>query len=246
MRPLTLMELLEIWEHGIHQSAIVRSLYLLSVSCSIPDLSDVARLSIGDRDAHLLQLREWMFGSILNNVTDCPNCHEKLEWQTGVQDLRLQTVDTDAPVRIFELQQDGYNIRFRLPNSEDLIKATTNPDYRSNPEKLLGDCILSIQSNSKVCGIDELPDSIIGLINHRMAEEDPQADLRMVLSCPQCAHGWEAPFNILTYLWSEIDTWARHILEEVYILARTFSWSERDILNMSSHRRQLYLEMIRS
>jgi hypothetical protein len=68
----------------------------------------------------------------------------------------------------------------------------------------------------------------------------------MLLTCPNCCNQWEGQFDIASYLWTEINTWARHMLQEVYLLARAFGWSEYAILTMSPQRRQLYLEMIRA
>jgi len=51
-------------------------------------------------------------------------------------------------------------------------------------------------------------------------------------------------FDILTYLWSEIEDWAQRLLLEVHTLALAYGWSERDILAMSPRRRRLYLEMV--
>jgi hypothetical protein len=75
---------------------------------------------------------------------------------------------------------------------------------------------------------------------------DPQADIRIALTCPQCGHGWNAQFDISGYLWTEIDQWAHQTLNAVHRLARAYGWSERDILELSPVRRQLYLGLIDS
>ena len=68
MRTLNSIELLRVWEDGIHFTLTERSLQLLSIACGVPDLNKVADWSIGERDARLLQLREWMFGSRLLKI----------------------------------------------------------------------------------------------------------------------------------------------------------------------------------
>jgi hypothetical protein len=50
--------------------------------------------------------------------------------------------------------------------------------------------------------------------------------------------------DIITFFWMEIKTRARRLLTEVHLLARTYGWSENDILTMSPRRRTMYLQMV--
>jgi len=44
----------------------------------------------------------------------------------------------------------------------------------------------------------------------------------------------------------EVNEWAERQLQTVHKLARAYGWTEREILNLSPVRRQLYLGMIES
>jgi hypothetical protein len=79
-----------------------------------------------------------------------------------------------------------------------------------------------------------------------MQEHDPGADVRIGLSCPACQHGWTLGFDIVSFIWGEIEDWAQRLLADVHVLAQAYGWSERDILALSPTRRQLYLEMVRT
>jgi hypothetical protein len=78
-----------------------------------------------------------------------------------------------------------------------------------------------------------------------MERADPQSNLQFSLTCPACGHCWEAAFDIVSFLWSEIHSWAQRTLRMVHLLARSYGWQEADILAMSPTRRQIYLEMAR-
>jgi hypothetical protein len=65
----------------------------------------------------------------------------------------------------------------------------------------------------------------------------------MGLSCPACRCEWQGLFEIATFLWAEVRARARRLLQEVDAIARTYGWSEADILRMTDARRQLYLQM---
>jgi hypothetical protein len=233
MRPLSAAELMYHWETGLQQSLLDRSLGLLATACAA-DPEQIAALSIGERDARLLQLREWIFGSRLLNMAYCPHCAEQVEWETSVQQLRLQPSLQSDTLSSRSLETSGYTIHYRLPNTLDICAAYTNA------AALLQRCILEVQP----AGTASLPDHVTAALMQRMSDEDPQADIRMLLSCPACQHQWEALFDIASYLWAEVHQWALRLLQEVSLLARAFGWSEKDILNMSAQRRKLYLEML--
>lgn len=242
MRPLTTAELLLVWETGLQQSPMERSLHLLGKACAISDVNEVAAMSIGERDARLLQLRGWMFGGHLLNVAHCPHCQERVEWESKVDELQLQPVPETAH-RQFHLDQEGYHVCFRLPNSQDMHRLLHDPVLRAQPQAVLLQCLLETAFEQQQIPAATLPPGILDMVQQRMSEEDPQADISILLDCPVCKHQWEAVFDIGTYLWTEIHQWSLHLLQEVGLLAKAFSWSEQDILNMSARRRQLYIEM---
>jgi hypothetical protein len=243
MRPLSTSALLSVWEKSNNRSLPDKALLLLDTACSDGEPADPALLSIGDRDARLLQLREWMFGSSLLNTSHCPACGEQIEWVTDISDLRFLPDKVSQPS--YSLQTDAFNIQFRLPNSYDLSKVYSDSAYQSDPVKLLAGCVLDVQHETGQYNIHDLPIEVYDKLDQEMSVHDPLADIRMALSCPGCSHAWDAQFDIVQYLWKEIDSWARHILHDVALLASTFGWSEAEILNMSPQRRHLYLDMIR-
>src|SRR5436190_1059028 len=103
MKPLTPAELLRIWEEGLDSPLLEKTLRLLAGSCAVSEHIDVSRLSIGERDARLLLIREWMFGKRLQNIANCPACAAITEWETNAQDLHLQPLSPDLSVRTFHL-----------------------------------------------------------------------------------------------------------------------------------------------
>jgi len=244
MRPLTTPELLRVWEHGLNRPLVERSLDLIRTASTAGE-AEAADLSIGQRDARLLQLREWMFGPKLANTAVCPYCAERVEWENDVRDLRLQPI-MPAAAPVFELETDGFHITFRLPSTADITVLDNRLSETDNTAALLHQCLLRVQKDGVEYKAGDLPVHVLQAMEERMGSEDAQADITLLLSCPACSRQWESRFDILSYLWSEVNAWAMHILQEVYLLAKAFGWSEHDILNMSPRRRRLYLEMIRT
>ncbi len=250
MSAFSAADLLSAWETQLDSPLLEKSLYLLALACSLPDTRAAAQMSIGERDARLLQLRERMFGTQLKNRAICPHCAEAVEWENDTADFHLQAPSQAEMLAIVhQVEAEGYQIRFRLPNSEDIARlrgqAVAAPESQ---HRLLADCILEVTNGepSKTLAPENLPASAFEILSRRMEKEDPQANISLTLNCPACQGTWETSFDIQSYLWAEIDNWAKHTLHEVYLLAGAFGWSERDILGMHPLRRRLYLQMIGS
>ena len=62
MRALSTRELLDVWERGLAHDDERWALLVLEVACPESTAEELERLSIGERDARLLSLREWSFG----------------------------------------------------------------------------------------------------------------------------------------------------------------------------------------
>ena len=226
MHALSATELLSVWEYGSNQFPLQRALTILAAACPEASSESLAHLTIGQRDARLLALRETMFGAELTGITDCPECGEKVELSFNCSDIRPQP-DTEAPAEL-AVQSNGREVRFRLPTTVDLLAVNSS-------EQLLERCLLE---DASPLTIDFLP-----TIAAKMSTADPFADIHFALNCPNCAHKWEAVFDIVAFLWREISAAARRLLREIHTIASAYGWAEAEILSLSPARRRVYLEM---
>jgi hypothetical protein len=241
MRPLSAAELLEAWEQGLSEPTYRRALPLLVAASVDSSTEAAASLSIGERDRSLLTLREQTFGSQLASVANCPACNERLEWTANVADLYVaRQLDWASAL---SLEADSYCINFRVPNTSDLASLANCTDIATARSALLDRCVLSARVDGQETPTDELSNDIVAAIEERMAEADPQADVRFNLICPSCGNSWQAVFDIESFFWSEVNAWARRILLEVHVLAGAYGWRETEILNLSPWRRQFYLSL---
>ncbi len=234
-----------VWERGLSQSLLERALALLSACCPESSAEAIAAWPIGTRDARLMQLREWMFGPLLTNTTQCPQCSERVEWESRISDFIQPNADAGSATAAFDLSTGGCEVRFRLPTSRDMAEVLQEPGEAAM-HGLLTRCTISARQGNSPCEASDLPEAVLTDMAKRMEELDPLADIRIALTCPQCSHGWNAQFDIVGYLWTEIHQWAQQTLNAVHRLATAYGWSERDILELSPARRQLYLGLIHS
>ncbi len=237
-------QLLNVWEQGLNQPLLQRALMLLAAAFPERSAGAFATMSIGERDFLLLQLRERLFGQHLSNTAVCPQCDERIEWQSRIADFVIETNSGEAKAAGFELQAEGYQLRFRLPNSLDVAAVANAGGAENTAQQLLLRCVLEVKRGGVSRANQPLPEGVMQALTERIESLDPQADIRINLTCPGCGHSWCALFDIASFLWAEINGWAERTLQMVYRLAAAYGWSEREILNLSPVRRQLYLGMV--
>ncbi|MFL6196543.1 MAG: phage baseplate protein [Thermoanaerobaculia bacterium] len=242
MRAFSAHELLDAWERGLAEPPVRRALLLVAAASPEATFEDLARESVGRRDARLLTLREWTFGPRLVSLASCPACGERLETAFDVADIRTPEGGAEEPL---SLKAEGYELAFRLPNSLDVAALVPTGDLDAARRRLLGRCLLAAHgADGEEVTVDRLPETALAAVASRMAEADPQGDVELSLHCPACGHDWLAPFDIASFFWTEIDAWARVLLHEIHILASAYGWREADILALSPWRRRSYLELV--
>ena len=241
MRSLTAHELLDVWEAGAAQSLAQRVLLLLAVANPDRSYEALARQPLGQRDAQLLTLREWLFGAQLISVASCPNCGERLQLTLNTRELLTEAQSTPEAI---VLNVNDYTIHYRLPASIDLFALAQCKTVADNQQLLLQRCVQTITRADQAQPIETVPVTVIEAIEAHMAQADPQADIQLDLDCPTCQYHWLAAFDIAAFLWKEIDSWARRIVGDIHVIASVYGWSEADILSLSASRRQMYLDLI--
>ncbi len=248
MRPLSVAELLAVWERNLLRPPVERALHLLAAANPESSSGELSRLSVGRRDRRLLQLREWTFGRRLVSQADCPECGSSLELNFTVSDIagNSEPEETPGAEQPLLVQAGGYRVELRMPDSSDLQAIAQPVVGRDGRRLLLERCISSAKRRGKRIGAARLPDRILRLVVERMAEADPIADVQLELDCPGCRHAWRATFDIASFFWAELDAWARRVLREIHVLASAYGWSESEILGLSAWRRQAYLELART
>ena len=246
MLPLHAEELLDVWERGAGRSALDRSLVLLSAASPEIDPAGRAALTVGERDAALLGLREATFGPRAEAVAPCPDCGALVEFEFAVDELHSggaagSLVREDGELRV---AADGFEVRVRLPTVADVSALSAGrPAAGSVRAELLRRCVIEVRRGGVDVDTEELSPGAEEAIEAAMASADPDADISFALTCAECGRVWSAPFDVSAFVWAEIEARARRLLAEVDALASAYGWSEGEIVALSPRRRQAYLEL---
>ena len=236
----TASELLDSWERGLDEPPYERALTLLAAALPWADGEELARWSIGRRDAALLGLRERLFGPRLACVTSCERCGAPLEMDFATADITLPPPAPEPVAFLFAAPDGDYEVEFRLPNTIDLRALAGAPDAA----RLSRRCLTALRRDGEPRPVeDDAPPWLDEEIERRAEAADPQARVELQLLCPACGLEWTASFDIPSFLWGEVNAWAERTLWEVHQLASAYGWSEVEILALDPRRRQRYLGM---
>ena len=146
--------------------------------------------------------------------------------------------DPELPVDGLHVACGERDVCFRLPTYTDLIAIASARDEGTARQALAMRCVLRDTGQS-----EELDEETLAAMSTSMATADPQAEVELSVTCPNCADTRLAAFVIGDFLWREVATWATGLLRDVHTLAARYGWLESDVLALSPRRRQLYVEM---
>ena len=243
MHTLTESDMVQIWEIGLRQHLLDRALTVLMAAFPGISRDSLALLSIGQRDACLLAVRQQLFGSLLLGLTTCPACSEQIEFSLDVAQMPIPS--NISPVHSLQAMAIANGtIQFRLPNSRDLAAIVSCRDTIAARNILVQRCIVQYVQDGVVVPAENLPETLILTLAAEIEQRDPLAEISINLNCSACQHGWQMPFDIVSFFWTEISALARRLLRDVHTLARAYGWREADIMAMGPLRRQLYLKMV--
>ncbi|MGW6358866.1 T4 family baseplate hub assembly chaperone [Streptomyces sp. NPDC055092] len=231
-------ELLAAWEVGLGEAPVGRALLLHRTARPEVDTGRLPQLPVGEREADLFALRRALFGERMQVRLTCGACGEDMEFDLDAGELAGSLGGRGEPA--VRVQQDGWDVEFRLPGVADLTAAARAADPRT---ALLARCLVSAVHDGTAVTAGELPAPVQRRIVEAVEAADPGADLVIDVACPECGQATRAELDIASYLWTELDAWARDVLLDVHLLATAYGWSEPEILALSPTRRRYYLEL---
>lgn len=242
--------LLATWEAGLARRGPARAHLLHRAARPQADDETLAALPVGAREADLFALRRALFGERMQVRLECATCDEAMEFDLDAGDFAERSAGHAAgmPGAALRVASDGWEVGFRPPTAADLTAAG---DGAANADQarlaLLRRCVLSVARDGTelpvAAAVGVLPDTVRRALAEAARQADPDADITLSVTCPACGETTRAELDIASYLWTELDTWARDVLLDVHLLASAYGWTEPEILALSPLRRRYYLEL---
>ncbi|MEV5986939.1 hypothetical protein AB0L85_18265 [Streptomyces sp. NPDC052051] len=231
-------ELLATWEAGLAETPAGRALLLHGTARPDLDAAALPAVPLGEREADLFALRRALFGERMQVRLDCRVCGADMEFELDAGEFARSLARPGQSV--VRLTEDDWEVTFRLPAAADLATAARSADPRAT---LLARCLVSAVHDGAPYPADALPGPVQRRIAEAVETADPGAEVTLNINCPECDTATRADLDIASYLWSELDAWARDMLLDVHLLATAYGWSEPEILALSPLRRRYYLEL---
>jgi hypothetical protein len=230
-------DLLVLWERGCPRQPLDRALLL--GAWARPDLGPggLADLPLGALNRALLGLRAALFGPAIDAYVDCEVCGTRLALALDTEDLRVAAAGPDGPR---EGRLGGRH--WRTPTIRDLAAAAGEASPQAAALTILRRCLSPLPTPAELTD-SELADLLVEA-DAALESSDPGAEIGLALTCDACGHRWVASLDIAALLWDEVAARARGLLGEVDTLARTYGWSEAEILGLSPVRRAAYLDLV--
>ncbi|MFC8272060.1 hypothetical protein ACFUJR_05830 [Streptomyces sp. NPDC057271] len=246
MRALPAGEVLRLWDECRDASPETRALALATAADDDTDSVPPAERPIGRVTALLLRLRNALAGPRMAATVGCPACRGTVEFQATTEALlALEDKIVDSPP---PLLHGGYEMVWRCLSYRDLQAVAEQPEA-DDPDRgallLLERCLLSLRHEERttVPVAVDLPDAVRAALTEAMSSADPLADVLVDLKCPDCERTFTADFDVASFVWAEVESRGLRLLLDVDVLARSYGWSETEVLALSEPRRASYLRI---
>jgi hypothetical protein len=241
MPGLSSQDIIRVWELGQDKALWYRALLMLAPAFPQLSLTQLAEFSLGQRNAHLFQLRKQLFGAHLQAIIACPTCAEQLEFSLDVEEL---CAVNPTPQAHYTLEHQPYLIKFRLLTSEDFGRVQPLTDLTPARQALIEACVIEVRQEGEVVEPQTVPVEVIAALGEFVWECDPLAEFHLSLTCAKCDCAWSPLLDIVSFLWTELASQAQILLDEIHLLASTYGWPEQEILTLSPIRRKYYLSRV--
>lgn len=215
-------------EQGSRLAALDRAVLLAATLGGVSGAS-AAAMPIDRRDRVLIDARLATFGRDIAFFARCPHCDEGNE-----ADFDLAVLPEAAPAEGVVASVGGREVVLRAPNSATIARAVMN----ARPDLVIEDIVDADARSDDPAWRGEVEDALAGAF--------PLLDVRFELTCGACESTFDVRFDIVAWLWREIETVASRAIDTVDRLARAYGWSEREILALSPARRGLYIAKLAS
>lgn len=229
--------LLALWEHAATLPPMARAALL---AASTGGDGSAHSWSVGERDAQLLRARRQLVGDDLHCVTGCPQCRAELELTMSTAAILAAEPDAAIPpgkVRVGDIEVTVHPVRSR--DLEELERlGLTDTAFQA---ALLERCVEL--DGSGTIDVGELTFEAVDLIAAELQRVDPLSVVWVELQCADCGVSWKTQLDIAALFWSDLSRASHELIRDVWSLARSYGWSEAEILAMSPIRRRTYLEL---
>jgi hypothetical protein len=224
---------------GKRVTAVLAQLLLRIGDYERPNRKQIAQLSIGDRERLLFAIAARLLGQRFDLVTTCQACNTVIEVAVPLD--QLIALQPNVPGNTFALASEAgaWSVLCKPLTGEDIENASHQGQGARRSLLLAGVVELKSPDGRKLAP-HMLPVECETALETILAEIDPAAECRASITCPSCGAETQALIDGFTILKSAFGS-KQHLYQDVYRMARSYHWSEAEILALPLQRRRHYL-----
>ncbi len=161
----------------------------------------------------------------------CPHAECGADFELGLPLDAFLDAASKRPAGSVRVARDGRALELRLPTGRDLARWR---DRQAHPESMLLDLIV------KDSGSGPIPAELAAEAESALSQADPLIQASLETVCPECARPVTAAVDLEEAALTALAGVQRRLLRSVDLLARTYHWSEDEILELPMWRRRHY------
>ncbi|MFC6671266.1 hypothetical protein [Marinobacterium aestuariivivens] len=197
-----------------------------------PDALLVEHLVVGDRQFLMRQLSALLDDSPRWLTVRCNACDALFDLSYRPSTLPVKTAGGGYPEKSVKIGAAGY--RLRLPTGSDQARLDPGATAEEQQRQLLAGLLRPAPDMTTLSLQD------IEQLDQALEAMAPEVALQLLAPCPQCQT--ENTVDVDPY--QSLDTSPDNLLAEIHLLASTYHWSQREILDLPRRRRHHYLQLI--
>jgi hypothetical protein len=234
-----LARLLALWERGIGHCGWARADAILHAANGEPVSGTLGQCALA-----LLELHTRLFGTDLALLSHCPACGAVAEFGSTCERLASEMAAPAGGVPShYSVEADGFTLEFRLPDTTDVVAASSEPTDESFARHVLARCVHGCTRDGATVPLSAVSEAALDAVSRRMDALDPAASMSFALECPNCATRWNASLDVGRLVWDKVRASAEQVLLDIDLLARTYGWTEREVLGLTPVRRAAYVQL---
>lgn len=186
--------------------------------------------------------REWLLQRTALHFYDCPDWFEAPCPACGARfDLKLSIVDIPRSgpgpgFPVTDAQTSLGKRYFEAPNGAHEEAIARHPG--TDPRRLISArCGLSEDAEAEA---SQFTEQDLDTIETALEAISPDIADSVDITCPECGHAAQSRIDPLAFAFPRLVD----VLQEVHLVARTYRWSERKILDLPLSRRRAYADLI--
>jgi hypothetical protein len=220
---------------GEQVTRLLSELVLRIGSCEGPGKDKIACLSMGDRERLLLSVTAQLLGNEIDLVTACGGCKTVMEVPVALDQLIAVPPTVLEAAFQFESETGRWSATCRPLAAADLAQASRRDVLLAAVEQLANPAGQTVPPH-------DLPIDCEDALESALASLDPAAECSVALTCPSCDTEITALIDASTLLRTAFGN-SQTLYHDIYRMARSYHWSEHDILALPLQRRRRYLAL---